>query len=34
MNMQNRALEVRREPFALPNAPYGFGYGALTIDLE
>lgn len=34
MNMQNRTLEVRREPSALPNAPYGFGYLALAVYSE
>ena len=34
MNMQNRTLEVRREPSALPGAPYGFGYRVLTVHSE
>ena len=34
LNMQNRALEVRREPAIMPDAPYGFGYRALTVYSE
>ncbi len=34
MNMQNRTMEVRREPAAIPDAPYGFGYRTLTVYSE
>ncbi len=34
MNMQNRTLEVRREPAVMPDAPFGFGYRILTVYSE
>lgn len=34
LNLQNRTLEVRREPGELPGAPSGFGYRNVTISLE
>ncbi len=31
LNLQNRTLEVRREPAAMAGAPYGFGFQQTTI---
>ena len=31
LNLQNRTLEMRREPVGLPGTPYGFGYMQTTI---
>jgi len=34
LNLKTRCLEVRREPAALPGAPFGFGYKRLTIHTQ
>ena len=31
LNLNSRALEVRRDPAPIPDAPYGFGYRSLTV---
>ncbi len=34
VNLNARAVEVYREPAALPNAPHGFGYKSVRLYLE